>query len=323
MAVIVITKTLPAICSVFNPYSFEFRITSGHLPKIELIYYGTTHEFIPFKTRTESGNDYYIFDCIDIFKFLLGVPKYKLDDMSLLSGYVEIFISYFATPTRTIETTLTYAYESGGLNYLTNLLTTGRLQTNLYINSNYIGFYFNGISGTYGLTIGGSPSQSVNLTTGYNFINLDNNTENRSGALVLSSAWSPNINIVYTERSKSGDAVTWLDDSGALSYYKFDEIENSFNVKQSNNINIYNNDKASFTAIDRMISAEKMQTVKLYTIAVDIEHYAQLLKIADSLVINYKGVYWSVADISKSLSFQKQNLRFELTLERKDYVPTF
>ena len=73
----------------------------------------------------------------------------------------------------------------------------------------------------------------------------------------------------------------------------------------------------------REISKEKTLTLNFDTVAIDTEHYSQLIKIAESPAVYYDNKIYKVADYTKTFAECRQNLKFNLSLELKDYVPTY
>ena len=118
--------------------------------------------------------------------------------------------------------------------------------------------------------------------------------------------------------------VMWLNRSGFWSEVWMRELSRTGITKQSNTIPINYTSHNDVVALNREISADKKVSVTLDCIAYNEDHYKQLTKIQDSLVVlfdNAKKV--RVAKISNKVAACKQNLYFSITLEYDDYVPSY
>lgn len=321
MAAITITRGLSALTSAFNQQSIEFTITAAVVPTTTL----NSIEFKPTKTVDNVGGlDTYVLDITDMIPYILGFPPDNYTDVSLYRKLLTVSISGAGAITQTTSTYLCFAVdkiaEAGSL--VADIIAEGRRFAS-YNNGN-IGFYFNGTAGTYTANIG-AFSESVSLVNGYNILTPTGNISGKSGLFSITGT-DIEFNVVYKPLTYSqtfNKLVKWINKDGSYSEWDFRLITTENDVKSSNRIPNYKQTMSEIKYKSKEISKEKTRTFILDTIAVDVEHYAQLVDIASSPVVYYADLVLKVSDSNKSVAECKQNLKFNLSLQIEDYVATY
>ena len=321
MATITITRGLEGLTSAFNQQSIEFTITTSVIPTVTV----ESIDFMPTKTATNIGGlDTYVMDFTDIFPYLLGFPPDDYTDVSKYRKEITISVSALAATTQTITTYLCFAYDRvGETNSLVYDIQTEGSRYAVYYNS-AIGFYFNGANGNYDVSIG-SSTQTETLVNGYNILSLSGDLSGESGLFVI-DGYDTEFIVFYRQNiysESTNKLIKWINKDGNYSEWDFRLVSTEDNVKSSNEIPNYKQTMAEMRNRTREISKEKTLTFNFDTVAIDTEHYSQLIKIVESPAVYYDDKIYKVADYTKTFAECRQNLKFNLSLELKDYVPTY
>lgn len=321
MATITITRGLSGLTSAFNPSTIEFTINTGVVPTVSI----NSLSFAATKTATNIGGfDTYVFDLTDILPYLLGFPPEDYTSLDLYRKQITISLSAIATTTVNLTTYLCFGYdkiaEFGSL--VSDIQSDGRRGTCYHHGA--IGFYFGGSAGSYNVTIG-TTTQAMYLVAGYNILSLFGDLSGKSGLLTIDGT-SIDFRTYYTPTKYSqsvNNLVKWINKDGSYSEADFKLQTTDNDIKSSNEIPIYKSQLSDTRQRSREIEKKKTVVFNLYTIAINPEHYSQLTEIAESPVVYYADMICKVSSYNKSYSLEKQNLRFNLSLQIEDYVATY
>ena len=98
MATINITKALdPDLTGIYNPSYIQFTITTGTVPSVVV----NSITFAPAKISTGGGLDTYVMDFQDIFKYVMPLPPYSVNEPALLSMPITVSVTAPASTTKT------------------------------------------------------------------------------------------------------------------------------------------------------------------------------------------------------------------------------
>jgi hypothetical protein len=132
---------------------------------------------------------------------------------------------------------------------------------------------------------------------------------------LVSDAW---LNQYFVYRPKSGEEITWINNEGGWSFWKFRSVDKMFEVKNNNEVENWALSNFELNAPSETISQEVGFELTFDTVAVDTLHHSYLCEIAMSPRVVYGGRVYQVKDCTKSHGSERQNLKFELTLKIKE-----
>lgn len=326
---IIISKTLPYITSVFNKTGIEFYMptgTAGVKVTINAI------DFFAIKTQTDvtvsldTHQDVYEFFVTDIFKYIHGFPTLT---PSTLSREITITVAATGETSENITTVLSFGYDNViGLQYVTShwleeLYANGIKAGDTIFHYGTIQFYYSGSPGNVVCSIG-AVDYTYSLVTGYNSILLNsvhliNGTFTVDGTVIA-------IPLIYKAKINSDPYINkmiWLNDSGCFSMWEFRKLTKEAEVNSSNPIPIDVIYQSTHEIVNINISKSKKMLITADTIAVNTEHFEQLTKIAESILIYFDGRICNVVNYTKTVAECRQNLHFTITLEYTDYVANY
>jgi hypothetical protein len=331
MATITITRGLPSVFSVYNIITIEFTIDTGVVPSVRIANNGTTYTFTPVRTALNQGGlDTYMFDASEAVKSFMGLPPIDTSLITLLTK--EIIINILATGSTTEATGgyCSYGYLGvGDINFDTRL-ENGTLDK-IYRYSDYIYFYKKSTTeGVLTVKVGDVVSTYGTSASiweqGVTRLALNSTQRNISGTVIIdfgSTLEQSFEQIKLPTKSGYSSGIVWLNRSGLWAEVYMRELSRTRINKQSNTIPINYTSHEEVIALNRDISADKKVSVTLDCIAYNEDHYKQLTKIQDSLVVLFEAKKVRVTNISNKVAACKQNLYFSITLEYDDYVPTY
>lgn len=326
---IVISKTLPYITSVFNKTGIEFYMptgTAGVKVTINAI------DFFAIKTQTDvtklgdTHQDVYEFFVTDIFKYIHGFPTLTT---STLSREITITVAATGQTSENITTVLSYGYDSvNGLQYITShwleeLFAYGYKIGDTIYHYGTIDFYYSGTPANVVCSIG-AVDYTYSLVTGYNSIGL-NAVHLINGTFTVDGT-SIAIPLIYKAKINSDEYINkmiWLNDNGCFSRWEFRKLTKESEVNSSNPVPIQVLYHLMYEIVNVNISKSKKVLVTADTIAVNTEHFEQLTKIAESILIYFDGRICNVVNYTKTIAECRQNLHFSITLEYTDYVANY
>ena len=319
------------LVSAFMQNSIEFTFNKDAV--LTGTYATVTINSIPFRAVLKTPNittntDLYELDLTNILPFYLGFPPTSntvtgltKDLVMVINGYNSAGASIATATHETIK--LSFGYNLigivGGLDYV---YESGRM---FYSNAVYyngkISFYFSSTSGSKSLVIGG-VSHSYSLVNGYNILVLDA-SQKINGTLTESDGLS--IPLIYKAQTYSTTEVeiAWLNMDGCWNYWNFRYLGKNTAVANSKTIPVYGSTNALMYAKTVDLGKDKKVQLSFDTIAVDITHYAQLCEIAESPRVIYSGRVYRVIQCNSSVSNNKQNLHFSLTLETEENAVSY
>lgn len=308
---IAITRGLQSLVSVFNQQSIEFTVPNG-TTGVQCTISGVA--FTPVRTSTVTV-DTYVMDLTEILRYVLGFPNGT--DLS-----ASCTISISATGQTTVTTTgmLVYGYDQIQVDtdYVLNEYVRLYGARGVIYNNGTITFYFSGTTGSYTGVLNGH-SQAFTLSTGYNTIVLP--TQWRVAGMLVFTGTDLELSLYY--RNSDTYEIKWIDEDGRFSRWNFRKISTTNEQKKSNTVPSYYQTQALTTEKSVDISAEKNVMFVYDTIAVNEDHYQQLIKIQDSLFVQVQGVRMKVRSSDSTVAECRQNLHFTITLEQEQYVPTY
>ena len=321
---IVISNGLDYITSVFNQKTITFHVPTATAGVKVII---SSVDFKPVKSQTDvtygglTHRDVYKLDLTNILKHIIGIPALTLATTGL-SLSTTITVSATGESSENITTILVYGYDYiGQMPPLIDIFLKGiRTGSTIYHNDGFVSFFFLMPDDDYVLSIGG-VDYTYTLVFGYNLIEL-HSTQKINGT--LTDGGNLNILLKYVDKDISNEkAIRWLNDIGCFSGWYFKEISRTNVIESSNAIPVYEESHSSILTRTRLISKAKKINIQLNTIAYNLEHFTQLTRIAESLLIFYDGKVCTVVDYTKDVSTCKQNMRFNITLQYEDYVATY
>ena len=316
MANINVLHPLDAVVSVFTPNAIIFDYTHDGVvgSYAEVVVDGYT--FGATKTDTLSGSaDRYTFDLSDILKFLISKPS--LTDITvsglftvktftingrLSNGALQATVNTFSS--------LTFSLPDVG-NTLLSLRSTGR-SSSIY-HSGVISFMWYDDPGTVALIVGG-VSINYTLATGYNIVTL-HASQLVTGTLT-SSPSGLSIPLIYIPSTDT--PITWLDRDGAYSYCAMRLVSKGTITRSENPVPIFNLSNGDANTLDDNNTRTRTGRVTLDVVARDAEHYRQLTTIGDSMRVWYGGLLYRAVSIPTDTADCRQNLYFQITLERSE-----
>ena len=331
MATITITRGLPSVFSVYNIITIEFTIDTGVVPSVKIINNSTTYTFTPVRTAlNQSGLDTYVFDAGEAVKSFMGLPPIDSSDLTSLTKEIIINISATGATTKATYGYCSYGYLSIGEESFTAILSNIGTLDVIYRYNNQLYFYKKSTTeGILTVKVGDvvdTYGTSVSIwNQGVTRLTLNSTQINISGTVIIDFGGTSEQSFEQVKLPiKNGyERIEWLNRSGLWSEVYMRELSRTRINKQSNTIPINYTSHDDVYALNREISADKKVSVTLDCIAYNEDHYRQLTKIQDSLVVLFDDKKVRVTNISNKVAACKQNLYFSITLEYDDYVPTY
>lgn len=316
MASISIVQALPNISSVFTPNAIVFDYTHdgvvGSYAQVEVDGY----TFTATKTATVSAvTDRYTFDLKDILRFLISKPSTASITTSVLYTPKTIACNGRLSGGTLQATTNTFTVLTFGLPDIGQSMSTMQYagRTSTIYHSGTISFLWYDYPGTVSLIVGGI-SVNYTLALGYNIINL-HSSQLISGTLTSSPA-RLSIPIVYIP--STDNQIAWLDRDGGWSFCAMRLVSTGTISQSENPVPVFNLSNVDANALFEDNTRKRTGRITLDVVARDAEHYRQLTTIGDSMRVWYGGILHRVASCPTDTADCRQNLYFQITLERDE-----
>lgn len=316
MASISIVQSLPQVTSVFTPNAIIFDYTHdgtvGTYGEVAVDGYA----FTATKTATLSAvTDRYTFDLKDILRYLISKPP--TDDITVSGFYTPKTIACNGRLSNgTLQaTTNTFTILTFGLPDIGQTMATMQSvgRTSTVYHSGTISFFWYDTPGTVSLIVGG-VSVNYTLALGYNIINL-HSSQLISGTLTSSPA-RLSIPIVYIP--STDNQIAWLDRDGGWSFCAMRLVSTGTLSQSENPVPVFNLSNVAANTLFEDNSRKRTGRITLDVVARDSEHYRQLTTIGDSMRVWYGGILHRVASCPTDTADCRQNLYFQITLERDE-----
>ena len=319
MATINITKALsPNLTGIYNPSYIQFTITAGTVPSVVV----NSITFAPVKISTGGGLDTYVMDFQDIFKYVMPLPPYSVNEPALLSMPITVSVTAPASTTKTTSTVLCYAIDKIREfdHQLFEIALNGSRGTQYYVDK--ISFYFNGNDGIYDLMLNGSGLDSdVYLVRGFNRVSIPKNKRGWFSVLGQSTLFQ-----IYGTEEVTPDfagRLAWLDTDGKFVEVDTEILSTDEESKEEKEIPIYNYNYNSASSLSREMQRTSTKIVKLNVVAVNTDHFKELAKIKKSPVVHFAQKFWKVRTAPTKVAECRQNLSFTIELEMQEYAASY
>lgn len=287
-----------SIVGVHTPLSLYFDFDRGAISGsyAEVVING--YAFKAVKTLTVGNVDSYVLDgsCL---KYLLSFPTLTANTLYLqptvvINGYNSSG-SIIATATHS-SFKICHAISDNKMLGLAVLATEGRTKKIYYTDGTY--YYY-------------SPTYKEYLTK---------TATTYTGTISINGA---TLNVYYVPFFTNGIIVYWLNSDGCFDNFVFTLVSKKRISSKSGESSLYASNLEDYVADTINYKNEITETITLRTIAIDTEHYEQLIQLATSLCIYIDNELWEFDNGNDTFSPCKQNLNFTFSLKRKTHAQSY